>query len=596
MLATSSAESTSVPNAAGPREPKVLLCADLHDLVSEVIEQTPRLLTLQDRDPDSPMRGCMHPAYWRDKSSDLADMRRQEAALAFALIWKHPYPGNSHRGDRDVLHAALRAMRFWQSQQNRDGTFDEWYKGEHGYAATSFSSYAMALALHTLGDAVPSELREKVVAALRRCGDWLTTHHDWFKTNHEAVGVGALGAIGWLLDEPRYREAASKHAAEIGKRMHDEGWSKEISGLDVGYTFLLAEYVGMHAVLNGDRELLPAISKAYRFAADFLHPNLTTGAEYGICGNPYLSRVATVILSPHEPTAAAAMRWMNRPQPAERDTTATLKDDLRLARYAYQPLLAAAIASGLLPRKDVSDRDVAQPSPLLFEREREDVWRPAAKLMAAARPAYAAWVAPCYGGFVRAAFRDGDAFAPMVADRGYVIDDGKTVSRNARYSRDTEVELADGAITMTAPLAPCKFVMPPYWARVGLRMSTATPWGPKWTRWLIDQYRARKGTALNQSAAGISGGGGAGELTRKVTLHDDHIEIVDTITARKRDLDVSQLFMVIDGSAQLEDGTMADVDRRIPVTALSPETSARSVTIRKALRFVDGRVVIAPMP
>ena len=49
-----------------------------------MIAQVPRLLALQDRDPDTPMRGCMHPAYWRDKSSDVADLRRQEAALTFA--------------------------------------------------------------------------------------------------------------------------------------------------------------------------------------------------------------------------------------------------------------------------------------------------------------------------------------------------------------------------------------------------------------------------------------------------------------------------------------------------------------------------------
>ena len=281
------------------------LPSDLCDLVAEVVSQVPRLLSLQDRDPDSPSRGCMHTAYWRDKSSDVADMRRQEAALTFAWLWRHPFPNNSYRGNDCVLQAAQRALRFWSTMQHEDGTFDEWYRGEHGYAATAFSSYAVALAVEALDEALGDPLRSDVLRSLRRSGDWLTKHHDWFKTNHEAVGVAASGAIGRLLDDDRYRRAASSHATLIGKRIHDEGWCPEIAGPDVGYTFLLSEYLGMHAVLDGDRELLPLLIKAYRFAADFLHPDLTVGSEYGICGNSYFSRVATVI-------AALTIRWPRR--------------------------------------------------------------------------------------------------------------------------------------------------------------------------------------------------------------------------------------------------------------------------------------------
>ena len=565
------------------------LPADLHALVAEVVGQVPRLLALQDRDPDSPMRGCMHPAYWRDKSSDVADMRRQEAALTFAWLWRHPLPGNRYHRDGSLLHAALRALRFWTVMQHRDGTFDEWYTGEHGYATTAFSTYAVALAVEALGERLSDPLRERVVRSLRLGADWLTGHHDWFKTNHEAVGVAALGAVGHLLDDDAYRRTASRHAARIAERMHAEGWSREITGVDVGYTFLLAEYLGMHAVLNGDRDVLASVTRAYRFAADFLHPDLTTGAEYGICGNPYFSRVATVIAARHDPVAAAVLAWMARPSPEPPDTSATLKDDLRLSRYAYQPLLAALLYLGRLPRRDVPLDAAPQvpAAPLLFERLDEDRWYPGARLAAVARPGYAAWFAVCHGGFLRIAFRNGDGFVTAVADRGYALDHGSKVFRNARYSLDADVDRRDDAMTVTAPLVECSFVMPPYWARVGLRVATAMPMGHRWSRWLIDRWRARKGTALNQSAAAVGRGRSPYRLRREVRFHADYVEIVDRIESDRGPIDPGAVFMVLDGPIRLADGTRPDFDRRVGLAGLVDGGQA-TLSIHKQIRLEDG--------
>ena len=566
------------------------LPADLHALVAEVVGQVPRLLALQDRDPDSPMRGCMHPAYWRDKTSDVADIRRQEAALTFAWLWRHPLPGNRYHEDGALLHAALRALRFWTAMQHRDGTFDEWYRREHGYATTAFSSYAVALTVEALGESLSGPLRERVVRSLRLAADWLTGHHDWFKTNHEAVGVAALGAVGRLLDSDAYRRAASRHAARIAERMHTEGWSREITGVDVGYTFLLAEYLGMHAVLNGDRDIIASVTRAYRFAADFLHPDLTTGAEYGICGNAYFSRVATVIAARHDPVAAAVLAWMARPSPEPPDTSATLKDDLRLSRYAYQPLLAALLYLGRLPRRDVPG-DAASNAPsapvLLFQRLDEHRWYPAAQLAAVARPGYAAWFAACYGGFLRIAFRAGDGFVAAVADRGYALDHGSLVFRNARYSLGADVERHDDAMTVTTRLVECDFVMPPYWARVALRVATAMPMGHRWSRWLIDRWRTRKGTALNQSAAGIDGGRSPYRLRREVRFHADHVEIVDRIESNRGPIDPGAVFMVLDGPIRLGDGTRPDFDRRVALDGLV-EGGQPTLTIHKQIRLEDG--------
>jgi hypothetical protein len=565
---------------------------DLQDLVAEVLSQIPRLIALQDRDPDSPMRGSLHPAYWRDKSSEVADMRRQEAALAFAWVWRHPFPDNPWRGDRDVLHAALRAMGFWTRQQHRDGTFDEWYKNEHGYATTAFSSYAMALAVEALGDALEDPLRASVLGSLRRCGRWLATHDDWFKTNHQAVGVAALGAMGRLLQEDTFLDAARRNAQAIVERMHAEGWSREISGLDIGYTNLLVEYLAMHAVLTGETACLPAIAKAFRFATTFLHPDLTTGAEYGICANPYFSRVAAVALAPHDGIAAGVLRWMDRDQRRPRNTSSTLKDDLRLARYAYQPLLAALLHTGGLERRDLPPHP-ASAAPVPFENRGDTHWFPGAKLLSVTRDRYAAWAAPCHGGLLRMAFRDGDSFHHPLVDRGYAVDENGKTYRNARYALDSKTDFDGARLHVEAPLVRCRFVMPPYWARVGLHLATSTPGGHRWSRWLIDQWRRRKGTALNQSAAGVSAGKSPFTLLRTVRFLDDRIEVTDVLRNVTGRPWPAGIFLVFDGPAQIPGAPLPDADRRIPLASLmAPPAASRDVEIVKVITLEDGQPVV----
>ena len=568
---------------------------DLSDLVAEVLSNIPRLLALQDRDPDSPMRGCMHPAYWRDKSSDVADMRRQEAALTFAWVYKHPFPDNPYQGDKTILHAAIRAMGFWMRQQHRDGTFDEWYKNEHGYATTAFSSYAMSLALMALKDELPAPLRNAVISSLRRCGEWLSENDDWFKTNHQAVGVAALAAISRALDAPHFAQAAQRNCHLIFERMHEEGWSSEISGLDLGYTFLLAEYLAMYTVLTDDRSVLPGILRAFRFAASFLHPDLTTGAEYGICANPYFSRVAVAALHPHDAQARAMLRWMERPQEGARDTSATLKDDLRLARYAYQPLLASLLCSETIERRDSAALMEAD-APLLFQETQKTSWYPEANLAAIARPAYAAWFSGAYGGFVRVAYRDDqNGFLTSVADRGYAIVRRKHTYRNARYRRETTSRRrTTDSYEVEVPLIKAGFVMPPYWARVGLRVTTSLPGGPKGSRWLIDQWRRRKGTALNQSAAGVAGGDSPYLLIRSVHFDADQIRITDRLTATEGELNPATTFAVFDGPVISETGASADADRRISMAILCPDLEpARTFRIHKTMSRSGNQVRVS---
>ncbi len=111
--------------------------------------------------------------------------------------------------------------------------------------------------------------------------------------------------------------------------------------------------------------------------------------------------------------------------------------------------------------------------------------------------------------------------------------------------------------------------------------------GPRWSRWLIDRWRARKGTALNQSAAGVGSGRSPYRLRREIRFHADHVEIVDHIESDRGPVDPGIVFMVLDGAIRLGDGTRPDVDRRVGLDGLVPGGQA-TLTVHKQIRLEDG--------
>ena len=111
---------------------------DLNDQISFVLDAANRILGQIDSDVLSPTFGCAHLAYWRDKTSDVADMRRQEAMLTLVLLYSFDYPGSSWKGNVKLKRAVEALLSFWCKNQYADGSMDEWYKGERAFAATAF--------------------------------------------------------------------------------------------------------------------------------------------------------------------------------------------------------------------------------------------------------------------------------------------------------------------------------------------------------------------------------------------------------------------------------------------------------------------------
>jgi hypothetical protein len=159
-----------------------------------------RLLTIQDRDPCSPSFGSFHYAYWRDKTSDFADVRFQEAGAMLGLLSLPAFDvlrESEGWPSRQALMAAFSAgLANLAKEQHPEGCYDEWYKGERGFAVTAFTTVAYGLAALLLDDGLDDRDRDLLTRTLKRAAQWLSRRDDTVKINHQIAAAAALAVVG----------------------------------------------------------------------------------------------------------------------------------------------------------------------------------------------------------------------------------------------------------------------------------------------------------------------------------------------------------------------------------------------------------------
>lgn len=489
--------------------------------VGLVVQAVPRLLAQMDPDPLSPTYGCAHAAYWRDKTSELADMRRQEFMLPLLWLYLEPFPDSPWQGQRAILAGVEALLAFWCRHRYADGSLDEWYVGERAFAAAAFTCHAVARTLADGAQVLEPALLQRAKTALHQTAHWLARRQDLFKANHQAVGVAALAWAGHVLQDAALTDNARHKLATLLTHQNQEGWFPEVGHMDVGYTFLTVEFVAMAQELWQEQPPLPALLRAFDFACQWIHPDLHVGEEYGVCHNPYLSRIAILYLSRHAPRAA----WLRqRLTEAPREPLpATLVDDLRLPRWGFQPLLSWKLLAKIPPDPDLPPCPIPLADPTASQALHPF---PLAGLVRLSVQGGHAILAPAAGGLLR-------LFSPQqepLTDGGYALRLAHGFATNLTYHRALPWHMTGETIHLHAVLAPvCKF-MPSFLSRLLLRLACTTATGSRISRQVIDFIRKRKGSALNQSAANLHAKRSPWRLERQVTVVAQGVDVTDHLS------------------------------------------------------------------
>ena len=242
---------------------------------AKALSQVPRLLTRQDRNPMSPTYGCFDRPYWLDKSTDFPNALTQFSVESLALVYSRQFPGNPYHKQPKVREWCLAGIDFWMRIQHRDGSFDEFYPFERGWAGpTAFLLMAVLDSHRLLGDEFPREREQAFLDAVYRSARFLSEYDEVsVLANHHAIAALTVRMAYDILGEPVLLRGFERKMEEFLKWHTEEGWSYEYGGADPGYLSATISSLGKLHKLHPSPELLAILREAVDFASYFVYPN-----------------------------------------------------------------------------------------------------------------------------------------------------------------------------------------------------------------------------------------------------------------------------------------------------------------------------------
>ncbi len=258
-----------------PMNPKAYLDAAL--------PQIPRILSLQDRNPFSRTYGSFDRDFWLHRTSDFPSSVRQMGAHILALVWAHRLEDNPYHRNPKVLEWCLAGVRYWLSLQHKDGSFDEWYPQERGWAGpTGYLVNAMAETYHLLKDAFPRELEKPFKDAIGRAGHYLVRYDEEFVlANHHAIAILPIYQAYLITGDEELLKGYERRFAEFAKYCYDEGWCLEYDGPDIGYLSGTISFLARLYAHVPDPRIERIVERAVEFSSYFLYPDGFFGGTIG---------------------------------------------------------------------------------------------------------------------------------------------------------------------------------------------------------------------------------------------------------------------------------------------------------------------------
>jgi len=416
--------------------------------LQRALEQMPRSISLQDREPLSRTYGCFDRTYWAWKFVDFAGARYQEGVYPLSFVFAVDDGGQGYLGNARALEWIEAGMAYWASIQHRDGSFDEAYPHEHSLAATAFTSFYIAEALRLVDQTISATTRDRTRDALIRAGEWLV-HNDethGVLSNHLAAAAAALIHVGQMFDDRRFVDRSRHFLDRILAHQSTEGWYEEYAGADPGYQTHATFYLARYWQLTGDETLAVSLDRSVEFIKHFVHPDGTLGGEYGSRSTQFVYPAGFEILAARNESA----RWI----------AAQMAESIRLRRVAsletmdaqnFYPLLNNVLFAGQAAagRTDASDQVDS------VSTESATIEFPDAGLVKVVRPGYELVVGTSKGGVFK--LFDRSQRRLVSSDCGFVgrLRNGQLVASQV-LDRSRRAEISDDRITVEAPFYAVK--------------------------------------------------------------------------------------------------------------------------------------------
>jgi len=203
-------------------------------------------------------------------------------------------------------------MGFWTQIQNSDGSFDEFYPNERGWAApTGFSLYAILDAYRLLRQRIPPKISERILDTATKAIQFLIRHDEPSTVaNHHALVALALYKAYGILKQEYIFEGFQKKLDGFFKLHNPEGWSWEYDGADLGYLSATVSFLGKLYAMYKNNKLLGVLENTIRFTSYFVYPNGSYAGPVGSRQTVHFYPHGYEILSHQIPLAGAVAQKM----------------------------------------------------------------------------------------------------------------------------------------------------------------------------------------------------------------------------------------------------------------------------------------------
>ncbi len=325
----------------------------------KAISQIPRLLSTLDRNPFSPSYGCFNREFWLTRTRDFPDAIAQFGTLSLALVWAHKFPGGEkYYQNEEVKKWVLAGIKYWMKIQHNDGSFDEFYPNERGWAGpTGFLLYAMLKSYELLGIDFPEELKQIFFEAVKRSAWFLATREEpGVLANHHAMALLPIYQSYFHLKktDPVFSEKLLEKFNDRLKSFlsysYDEGWCLEYDGADPGYLSATVSFLSkMQKYMDGSEEwgqnIKGVIDRAVEFSSHFFYPNGSYGGTIGSRQTLHFYAHGYELQAKRNPLAASCAEFGLHSLPEGKLVSPEIQDD-RYFLYRIPEFLEAYVDYG----------------------------------------------------------------------------------------------------------------------------------------------------------------------------------------------------------------------------------------------------------
>lgn len=270
-----------------------------------------RLLSLQDRNPLSPTYGSFHRSYWHHRTADFPSAIMQMGVHALALVWCHRLEDNPYYQNERVLEWCVAGFEHALDLQHADGSWDEWYPNERGWAGpTGYLLHALAQTETLLGEELPARTRERFKTAATRAALHLIAHEEeHVLANHYAIALLPVYEAFLLTSDPRLAAGYERLKKTFQSYCYDEGWCLEYDGADLGYLGGTMSFLArLHTVEKGEW-IEPIIARAAELLGHFVYPDGSLGGALGSRQTVHAYPMGFEYWSSSIPASAALANW-----------------------------------------------------------------------------------------------------------------------------------------------------------------------------------------------------------------------------------------------------------------------------------------------